>query len=47
MLFDEKGLFEKFEYKKLSVKPKFSSTEFTTDCSGLFDWYMTEKHRNY
>jgi outer membrane lipoprotein-sorting protein len=33
MLFDDKGLLEKYEYKKISTYPKFSSSEFTTDCS--------------
>ncbi len=33
MLYDEKGLFEKFEYKKVVAYPKFQSNEFTTDCS--------------
>lgn len=33
MLYDEKGLFEKYEYKKISTYPKFCSNEFTTDCS--------------
>lgn len=33
MLYDEKGLFEKYEYKKITPYPKFSSNEFTTDCS--------------
>jgi outer membrane lipoprotein-sorting protein len=33
MLFDDKGLLEKYEYKKISTYPKFSSSEFTTECS--------------
>lgn len=33
MLYDEQGLFEKFEYKKVATYPKFQSNEFTTDCS--------------
>jgi len=33
MLYDEQGLFEKFEYKKVVAYPKFQSNEFTTDCS--------------
>ncbi|BDS11713.1 DUF1571 domain-containing protein [Aureispira anguillae] len=33
MLYDEKGLFEKYEYKNISLYPKFASNEFTTDCA--------------
>jgi len=33
LLYDDKGLIEKFEYKKFSQNPKFLNTEFTTDCS--------------
>ena len=33
MLYDDKGLLEKYEYKNLSIYPKFSSKEFTTDCA--------------
>ena len=33
LLYDDKGLLEKFEYKIFSKYPKFLSTEFTTDCS--------------
>jgi outer membrane lipoprotein-sorting protein len=32
MLYDDKGLLEKYEYKKVSTYPKFTSNEFTTDC---------------
>jgi outer membrane lipoprotein-sorting protein len=32
ILYDDKGLFEKFEYKNVNLYPKFSSTEWTTDC---------------
>ncbi|MCH2023864.1 MAG: DUF1571 domain-containing protein [Saprospiraceae bacterium] len=33
LLYDDKGLLEKFEYKKFSKSPKFLSTEFTTECT--------------
>lgn len=33
MLYDERGLFEKFEYTNIKRSPNFSSQEFTTDCS--------------
>jgi len=32
MLYDDKGLLEKYEYKNISTYPKFGSQEFTTDC---------------
>lgn len=32
MLFDERGLFEKYSYKKLDVKPSFEKNEFTSEC---------------
>lgn len=32
MLYDERGLFEKYEYTNIKRNPKFSSKEFTTDC---------------
>jgi hypothetical protein len=32
MLFDNKGLLEKYEYKNISTYPNFGSKEFTTDC---------------
>lgn len=33
MLYDDKGLLEKYEYKNFTRYPKFASNEFTTDCS--------------
>lgn len=33
ILYDDKGLLEKFEYKKLSTAPNFAANEFTTDCT--------------
>lgn len=33
MLYDEKGLLEKYEYKNVSLSPNFASNEFTTSCS--------------
>lgn len=32
MLYDERGLFEKYEYTNINTRPNFSSSEFTTDC---------------
>lgn len=31
IIYDDKGLFEKYEYHDLKVNPKFSTTEFTSD----------------
>ncbi len=31
-LYDERGLFEQFEYFNFNAKPTFQSNEFTTDC---------------
>lgn len=33
MLYDERGLFEKFEYTNIRSSPNFSSQEFTTECA--------------
>ncbi|MFK7799604.1 MAG: DUF1571 domain-containing protein [Aureispira sp.] len=33
MLYDERGLFEKYEYTNINRRPNFGSDEFTTDCS--------------
>lgn len=33
MLYDERGLFEKYEYTNINAKPNFGSDEFTTDCA--------------
>lgn len=33
MLYDERGLFEKFEYTNIRRSPNFSNTEFTTECT--------------
>ncbi|MGH1337969.1 MAG: DUF1571 domain-containing protein [Aureispira sp.] len=32
MLYDERGLFEKYEYRNINRRPDFDSKEFTTDC---------------
>ncbi len=32
MLYDERGMFEKYEYTNINRSPNFDSTEFTTDC---------------
>lgn len=32
MLYDERGLFEKYEYKNINRHPHFGSDEFTTNC---------------
>jgi outer membrane lipoprotein-sorting protein len=32
MLYDERGLFEKYEYTNINRNPNFGSDEFTTDC---------------
>ncbi len=31
-LYDDKGFFEKFEYKNVNLSPNFGSKEWTTDC---------------
>lgn len=33
ILYDDQGLFEQFEYKKVVISPSFDSKEFTTECS--------------
>jgi outer membrane lipoprotein-sorting protein len=33
MLYDERGLFEKYEYTNINRRPNFGSDEFTTNCS--------------
>jgi len=32
LLYDDKGLLEKYEYKSITTYPKFDSKEFTTEC---------------
>jgi outer membrane lipoprotein-sorting protein len=34
VVYDDKGVFEKYEYKNLKVNPVFNSAEFTTQCAG-------------
>jgi hypothetical protein len=34
IVYDEKGLFERYEYHDLKVNPRFSTTEFTPDFPG-------------
>lgn len=33
LLYDDKGLYEKFEYRKMQINPKFAANEWTTECS--------------
>ncbi len=33
MLYDDKGLYEKYEYRKLQVNPSFPAEEWTTKCT--------------
>lgn len=34
MIYDDKGLYEQYEYKKLALKPTLHSGEWTTQCAG-------------
>ena len=34
IVYDEKGVFEKYEFKNLKINPQFNSAEFTTQCAG-------------
>ncbi len=34
VVYDDKGVYEKYEFKNLKVNPPFNSTEFTTQCAG-------------
>ena len=34
VVYDDKGVFEKYEFKNLKINPSFNSAEFTTQCAG-------------
>jgi hypothetical protein len=34
VVYDDKGVFEKYEFKNLKINPNFNSAEFTTQCAG-------------
>jgi len=34
VVYDDKGVFEKYEFKNLKINPNFNNAEFTTQCAG-------------